>query len=295
MQRYGKTMNDASAAAKKSVLSVCFIKNQKISEHTLKSFRTFVSTKRTDMQAMIFAAGLGTRLQPLTNDRPKALVEVTGRPLLEHVILKLKRQGFQHLVVNVHHFGQMILDFLRVNDNFGLDIRVSDERRLLLNTGGGIKAALALFDPSKPILIHNVDIASDADLAALYRQAEGMSGRRDALLVTNERRTSRFLLFNREGMLRGWLNERPEGNVGKTMGPEPIGELERLPFTGIHVLMPGIFKTLEQYPDEVFSIIDFYLSACIEHPIAHTNLPQDCRWVDCGKVEALKRASEILG
>jgi len=213
-----------------------------------KSFRTFVSTKRRDMQAMIFAAGLGTRLQPLTNDRPKALVEVAGRPLLEHVIRKLKRQGFQHLVVNVHHFGEQIIDFLRRNDNFGLDIRVSDERDLLLNTGGGIKRALPL-----------------------------------------------FLLFNREGLLRGWLNERPEGNVGKAMGPEPIDELERLPFTGIHVVTPGIYEALAAYPGEVFSIIDFYLSACMQHPIKQCSLPDGCRWVDCGKVEALERAREILG
>ena len=190
---------------------------------------------------MIFAAGLGTRLHPLTNDRPKALVEVAGRPLLEHVILKLKQQGFRHLVVNVHHFGQMIVDFLRVNDNFGLDIRVSDERELLLNTGGGIKRALPLFDPERPILIHNVDIASDADLAALYREAEGMSPECGALLATNQRRTSRFLLFNREGLLRGWLNERPEGNVGKAMGPEHIDELERL--TGID-FFPNLVSVL---------------------------------------------------
>ena len=244
---------------------------------------------------MIFAAGLGTRLQPLTNDRPKALVEVAGRPLLEHVIRKLKRQGFQHLVVNVHHFGEQIIDFLRRNDNFGLDIRVSDERDLLLNTGGGIKRALPLFDPARPILIHNVDIASDADLAALYHEAEGMSPECGALLATNRRQTSRFLLFNREGLLRGWLNERPEGNVGKAMGPEPIDELERLPFTGIHVVTPGIYEALAAYPGEVFSIIDFYLSACMQHPIKQCSLPDGCRWVDCGKVEALERAREILG
>lgn len=244
---------------------------------------------------MIFAAGLGTRLQPLTNDRPKALVEVAGKPLLEHVILKLKHQGFQHIVVNVHHFGKMIIDFLRVSDNFGLDIRVSDESQLLLNTGGGIKAALPLFNPSKPILIHNVDIASDMDLGQLYQQAEDMAATHGALLVTNQRKTSRFLLFNHEGLLRGWLNEKPEGNVGKAMGQEPVEELERWPFTGIHVLMPGIYEALKQYPDDVFSIIDFYLSACIEHRIANTTLPQDCRWVDCGKVEALERAQEILG
>ena len=246
------------------------------------------------MQAMIFAAGLGTRLQPLTNDRPKAMVEVAGRPLLEHIILKLKRLGFTRIVVNVHHFGEQIIDFLRKNDNFGLDIRISDERQLLLNTGGGIKAALPLFAQDEPILIHNVDIACDIDLAALYHKAEQMADSCDALMVTNKRKTSRFLLFNNEGLLRGWLNEKPEGNVGKAMGTEPIDELQRLPFTGIHVLQPTIFKALADYEGEVFSIIDFYLSACISHRIKHTTLPQDCRWVDCGKVEALPRANEIL-
>lgn len=246
------------------------------------------------MQAMIFAAGLGTRLQPLTNDRPKAMVEVAGRPLLEHIILKLKKQGFTHIVVNVHHFGEQIIDFLSKNNNFGLDIRVSDERQLLLNTGGGIKAALPLFAQDEPILIHNVDIACDIDLAALYHQAEHMSPECDALMVTNQRKTSRFLLFNNDGLLRGWLNEKPEGNVGKTMGDESIEQLERLPFTGIHVLMPSIFEALTNYEGEVFSIIDFYLSTCISHRIMHTTLPQNCRWVDCGKVEALPCASEIL-
>ena len=251
------------------------------------------------MQAMILAAGLGTRLQPLTNDRPKAMVEVAGRPLLEHIILKMKRQGFNRLVVNIHHFGQMIVDFLKANDNFGMDIRLSDERGLLLNIGGGVKKALELFDPNEPILIHNVDIASDADLAALYREAQREVGQGSqpcgALLATNSRATNRFLLFTHEGFLRGWLNEYSEGDKGKAMGNEPISELERWPFTGIHVLTPALFEALRDYPQEMFSIIDFYLSVCIEHPIKRTSLPADCRWVDCGRVEALDEAGEILG
>lgn len=242
---------------------------------------------------MIFAAGLGTRLRPLTDDKPKAMVEVAGRPLLEHVVRKLKRQGFDRIVVNAHHFGEQIIDFLQANDNFGLDIRVSDEREQLLNTGGGIKRALPLFRPDEPILIYNVDIACDIDLNALYRKAQELSGDRSALLVTNERTTSRFLLFNREALLRGWLNVKPEGDVGRAMGEETTEDLERRPFTGIHILMPAIFNTLRNYPEDVFSIIDFYLSACIEHPIAACHMPTGCRWVDCGKVESLPRAAEI--
>ena len=260
------------------------------------------------MQAMIFAAGLGTRLRPLTDDRPKAMVEVAGRPLLEHVILKLRRHGFDRIVVNVHHFGEQIIDFLRTNNNFGMDIRISDERELLLNTGGGIKHALPLFRPDEPILIHNVDIASDMDLAAFYTQASQQQDSFSctasvapavrpitALLATNRRQTSRFLLFNKEGDLRGWLNVREGGNVGKAMGTESVEELQRLPFTGIHVLAPLAFEPLRQYPGEVFSIIDFYLSLCATHRLASYPLPDDCRWVDCGKPEALPRAAEILG
>ena len=112
-------------------------------------------------QAMVFAAGLGTRLKPLTDTMPKALVRVGGQPLLWHVIMKLKSAGYERIVVNVHHFAQQIVDYLSANDNFGLDIRISDETSGLLETGGGIRKALPLFDPSSPVLIHNVDILSN--------------------------------------------------------------------------------------------------------------------------------------
>ena len=120
------------------------------------------------MKAMIFAAGLGTRLKPLTDHQPKALVPVAGRPMLEHVILKLKKAGFNELVINIHHFGEQIIDFLKANQNFGLTIHVSDERDLLLDTGGGIKKAEPFFQGNEPFLVHNVDILSDTDLKALY-------------------------------------------------------------------------------------------------------------------------------
>ena len=123
-------------------------------------------------QAMIFAAGLGTRLKPITDTMPKALVPVGGQPLLWHVVQKLKAAGFGRIVVNVHHFAQQIVDYLQANENFGLDIRISDESEQLLETGGGIKKALPLFDPESPILIHNVDILSNADLSTIYAYAE---------------------------------------------------------------------------------------------------------------------------
>ena len=134
-------------------------------------------------QAMIFAAGLGTRLKPLTDTMPKALVPVGGEPLLWHVVMKLKAAGYGHIVVNVHHFAQQIIDYLQANGNFGLDIRISDETSGLLETGGGIKKALPLFDANEPILIHNVDILSNLDLALLSADAP--------LLVVSQRPTKR--------------------------------------------------------------------------------------------------------
>ena len=130
---------------------------------------------------MIFAAGLGTRLKPLTDTMPKALVRVGGQPLLWHVVMKLKAAGYERIVVNVHHFAQQIVDYLRANDSFGLDIRISDESAQLLETGGGIKKALPLFDASEPILIHNVDILSNLDLGALTAEAGGKSAPDEAL------------------------------------------------------------------------------------------------------------------
>ena len=120
------------------------------------------------MKAMIFAAGLGTRLKPLTDHMPKALVPVAGRPMLEHVILKLKEAGFTELVINIHHFGEQIIDFLKANQNFGLTIHISDERDRLLDTGGGIKKAATFFTGTEPFLVHNVDILSNADLKEVF-------------------------------------------------------------------------------------------------------------------------------
>ncbi|MCR4993954.1 MAG: nucleotidyltransferase family protein [Bacteroidales bacterium] len=169
-------------------------------------------------QAMVFAAGLGTRLKPLTDTMPKALVPVAGKPLLEHVITQLQDAGFERIVVNIHHFGQQIIDFLDAHGRFGLDIRISDERDQLLETGGGIKKARPLFDPHSPILIHNVDILSNADLGeGLF---EPMKSHRPqdvyATLLVSARTTSRYLLFSPTShRLIGWKNTK----TGELKGP----------------------------------------------------------------------------
>lgn len=243
------------------------------------------------MNAMIFAAGLGTRLRPLTNDRPKALVEVNGKTLLEHTVLKLKNAGFDHIVVNVHHFGHLVVEFLQANQNFGIDIQVSDERDLLLDTGGGLRKALPLFKDDQPVLIHNVDIVSDADLRTIYSVvADRMNQNQSvATLLVNDRETSRYLLFDDDFIMRGWTNVQ----TGEVRGERASRQLA---FSGIHVVSPALIPHINKYKgqDEPFPIMDFYLNLCRHERIDGLPLPKDCRWVDCGKVESLAKAAQIL-
>ena len=156
------------------------------------------------MKAMIFAAGLGTRLKPLTDNKPKALVEVGGKTMLELVILKLKEAGFNEIVINIHHFGQQIIDYLKANNNFGLTIHISDERDYLLDTGGGIKKATPFLMGNEPFLVHNVDIFSNVDLRQLYENH--LKSGATATLLVSQRKTARHLLFNKENKLCGWHN-----------------------------------------------------------------------------------------
>lgn len=242
------------------------------------------------MKAMIFAAGLGTRLKPLTDHMPKALVPVAGRPMLEHVILKLKAAGFNELVINIHHFGEQILDFLRANQNFGLTIHISDERDCLLNTGGGIRKAEPFFRGNEPFLVHNVDILSDTDLKALY-EYHRQSGN-DATLLASRRKTIRYLLFDDEKRLCGWINKdtlqtKPEGFA---YNPEHHHEYA---FSGIHVISPSLFHYMDERWTGKFSIMDFYLQTCHEARIGG-RLSDTLRLIDIGKPETLTQAEEFL-
>lgn len=242
------------------------------------------------MKAMIFAAGLGTRLKPLTDHMPKALVPVAGRPMLEHVILKLKAAGFNELVINIHHFGEQILDFLRANQNFGLTIHISDERDCLLDTGGGIRKAEPFFRGNEPFLVHNVDILSDTDLKALY-EYHRQSGN-DATLLASRRKTIRYLLFDDEKRLCGWINKdtlqtKPEGFA---YNPEHHHEYA---FSGIHVNSPSLFHYMDERWTGKFSIMDFYLQTCHEARIGG-RLTDTLRLIDIGKPETLTQAEEFL-
>ena len=234
---------------------------------------------------MIFAAGLGTRLKPLTDTMPKALVRVGGQPLIWHVIMKLKAAGYERIVVNVHHFAQQIIDYLQANDNFGLDIRISDETSGLLETGGGITKAMPLFDPSEPILIHNVDILSNLDFNSLSMVAPP-----DALLVVSQRNTKRYLLFDDEMILDGWTNIE----TGEVRSPYPAldpTDLKRLAFSGIHMIWPRLFPLFQDMPER-FGIIDFYLKYC--HQCAFLGYEKkDLRLMDVGKLDTLDQAESF--
>lgn len=241
-------------------------------------------------QAMIFAAGLGTRLKPLTDTMPKALVKIGGEPLIKHVILRLKEAGFQRIVVNVHHFAQQIIDYLEENDHFGLDMRISDETEQLLETGGGIKKARDLFYPHSPVLIHNVDILSNMDLTAFYDHAR--TTETDALLLVSKRQTKRYLLFDEKKRLVGWTNKE----TGEIKSPHDWvrndGSLQMLAFSGIHVFSPSLFPLMDQWPDR-FPIIDFYLHACATCSITGFEAEQ-LEMIDVGKLDSLQQAEEFL-
>ena len=234
---------------------------------------------------MIFAAGVGSRLRPLTDHTPKALIPVGGKPMLEHVILKLKAAGFDRLVINIHHLGGQIADFLRANDNFGLQIHLSDESDYLLDTGGGIKKATPWLRGDEPFLVHNVDILSDVDLRALYeahRRSDPL-----ATLLVSRRDTSRYLLFNKEDKLCGWRN-RQTGEVKSYYPYFDPDQYQELAFSGIHVMSPRILDLMEEWTGK-FSIIPFYIDICRQARIQCYPIDTE-GWFDVGKPETLAQA-----
>ncbi|NTV45677.1 MAG: nucleotidyltransferase family protein [Chlorobiales bacterium] len=243
------------------------------------------------MRAMIFAAGLGTRLHPITETRPKALVEVGGITLLETAIKTLLKFGFTDIIVNVHHFAEQIVGFLAANRNFGANITISDETDQLLDTGGGLKKASWFFNDSKPFLVYNVDILTNLDLGALYRAHE-CSGAIATLAIRN-RPSSRYLLFDELDSdhsltLCGWKNSKK--NEIKIARPSK-GELKELAFSGIHIIDPSLFELIKETGK--FSIIDVYLKVAEAHLI-QGYLHDKSLWLDVGKPDSLSKASELL-
>ena len=245
-------------------------------------------------QAMILAAGLGTRLKPLTDTMPKALVPVGGKPLLDINIEKLQQAGYDRFVVNIHHFASQIVDHVQ-KQQYAPMVHFSDESAQLLETGGGLKKAQSLFRDDEPILIHNVDILDNVDYQWFARQHQPDE---DAVLLVSKRKTQRYLLFDNAMHLMGWKNietgevKSPYEYVRRTGLSQHGEELNMFAFSGIHSFSPRLFPLMERFPDR-FAIIDFYLSVCHRSHIVGLVKP-DLQVLDVGKLDSLTQAEEFL-
>ena len=238
---------------------------------------------------MILAAGLGTRLRPLTNDRPKALVEIAGRTLLEITLERLRSFGVREVIVNTHHFADQMQQYLAAHANFSMRVEISREDDLL-DTGGGLKRAAWFFleGPGKdePFLLHNVDVLSTIDLAAMMR----FHRERDALatLAVQQRPTSRYLLFDRDGLLCG----RRAGLDGTPELVRPAEAVQPLAFAGVHMLSPRIFSELTE--QGAFSIIDAYLRLAAAGERIAAFSADAYYWRDLGKPESIAQAARDI-
>jgi NDP-sugar pyrophosphorylase family protein len=238
---------------------------------------------------MILAAGLGTRLRPLTDDRPKALVEINGRTLLEITLSRLRSVGVSEVIINVHHFADRVVDYLKANDNFGMRIEVSREE-VLLDTGGGLKKAAHFFledsgRSDEPFIVHNVDVFSTIDLQRMVKvHAENQAL---ATLAVQERKTSRYLLFDDQHRLCGrqLFSNQPELVRG-------CPQAQALAFSGIHVVSPRLLKMMSE--DGAFSIVTSYLRLAAEGERIFAFRADQYHWRDLGKPENVAQAAEDL-
>jgi NDP-sugar pyrophosphorylase family protein len=243
------------------------------------------------MKAMVLAAGLGTRLRPLTNDRPKALVEVCGRSLLEITLTRLRDFGIRDVIINVHHYADMVMDRVKAAGNFGMNIQFSRED-VLLDTGGGLKKAAwflrgdSTAKKDEPFILHNVDIISTIDLQRMV-EAHKKSGAL-ATLAVQERKTSRYLLFNDQFQLCGRRLVKEE----KTEIVRPSQNIAELAFAGIHVISPRIFPLLTE--EGVFSIVPAYLRLAAQGEKIQAFRADEYYWRDLGKPENIRQAEEDI-
>lgn len=292
---------------------------QHLAEHINEKFGIEVSITHREQnivkvlparrKAMIFAAGLGTRLKPLTDTRPKALVEIAGKPLIEHVLQKLVSAGFNDIVVNVHHFADMIEEWGRniVETPYYKDknirISFSDERHELLETGGGILHAAALLtnnNPEHKFLVHNVDILSNLNLDEFWAKSHGSA---DAVLVVSKRKTARYLIFDDEMNLVGWTNistgeiKSPYEEVHEQLSQRPQDALDfrnyhLRAFSGIHIISIKLIDTMQSWPTK-FSITDFYLAQC-KDSIIKGHEQHDLKLMDVGKINCIQDAKQFV-
>jgi NDP-sugar pyrophosphorylase family protein len=236
------------------------------------------------VKAILLAAGLGTRLFPLTKDKPKALIEVHGKPLIQHQLEKLKKAGFNKVLINIHHFGEQVLTFLEEHQNFGIDLHISDERNQLLDTGGALRKAIDFFAGTEPVLIHNVDVLTNIPLEAMLNTHK-LTGAL-ATLAIRKRESARYLLFDEHNQLRAWENAKTGEKKGNWHNPD----LVRTAFSGIHILSP---EAIRLFPDDdKFSVIDFYLSISEKHSIIGYYHDYSI-WLDVGNPESLAQAEKL--
>lgn len=233
------------------------------------------------MKAFILAAGLGTRLFPYTSDRPKALVELKGKTLLERAIRKVNELEISEIIVNIHHFGDQIINYLQCNNNFGFQITVSDERDELLDTGGALLKARPLLESKEPILLYNVDVLSSVNLNELLHFHHLKNGL--ATLSVRNRQTDRFLIFNSDMVLSGWRNVL----TGEEKISRPGNELKDLAFSGIQIIRPEIFPLITE--NGKFSLIQLYLRLAKSEDIYGYPDTSDL-WMDLGKPAQLIEA-----
>jgi NDP-sugar pyrophosphorylase family protein len=238
------------------------------------------------MRAMILAAGLGTRLKPLTDSTPKALIKIKDQTLLELQIKKLKAEGFDQIIINVHHFADKVKDYLKQNNFFDCSIEISDESEKLLDTGGGLKKAAHFFSDGKPFLVYNVDILSNIDLNKLMEFH--LASKSIATLAVQKRESSRKLLFDKSNTLCGWMNEK---SGEKIITRDDQSELFPYAFSGVQIVDPKIFKYFSN--KGVFSLVELYLTAAKREKIIGYVHSED-EWIDLGKMENLSEAEKVF-
>lgn len=256
---------------------------------------------------MIFAAGLGTRLKPLTDIIPKALVPIGDKPLLQRILEKVDKPG-NTVVINIHHHSEQIRNFIKITEHhWKSEIKLSDETDMLLDTGGGLRQAIPLFQSSEqdadidaPILIHNVDILSNVDIEEFYRN----NMQNDATLLVSPRKTSRYLLFDDDMRLVGWINtstgeiKSPYKELREQAGNAPdllvlhSTPLRKLAFSYLHMFSPRLLRMMTPLPKR-FGIMDFYLDICMEHNVRGV-VKEDLQLLDVGKLDTLENAKEFL-
>lgn len=256
--------------------------------------------KHKPLKAVVFAAGLGTRLKPLTDTMPKALVPIQNKPLLQILLEKFKSEGFDDVVINVHHFSEQIIDYLRNNNSFGMNVKISDEQAMILETGGGLKMALPLFERQESyILTHNVDILSNVSLNDFFNRNQHRTFnflnvnnvKPLAILLVSKRETTRYLLFNDDNLLVGWINTKT-GEIKSPYNESYLENCNKYAFSGIQMISPVIHSLMENRQGK-FSIIDFYISICNKYPIC-CDCVENLKLLDVGKIETLEKANIFL-